>query len=180
MQVSGVRRYCGLFRTARPCFIIRLFFKEKSLILKSVRAYGNRAMGNPDFNCQNDESSSDCDVDLCDMIPLNTNPDVANVYYIMESLDRFHTCFTGLSQAFEVSAIATALSKDDWAETFYVDKEVKSITALRLVFAFLQIIIGIGAALAGMGLAVGDAIASGGIALFGGATNAAIAAIATQ
>ena len=98
----------------------------------------------------------------------------------MESLDRFHTCFTGLSQAFEVSAIATALSKDDWAETFYVDKEVKSITALRLVFAFLQIIIGIGAALAGMGLAVGDAIASGGIALFGGATNAAIAAIATQ
>ncbi|CAD6586011.1 MAG: hypothetical protein ASARMPRED_002372 [Alectoria sarmentosa] len=143
-------------------------------------AYGNRAMGNPDFNCQNDESSSDCDVDLCDMIPLNTNPDVANVYYIMESLDRFHTCFTGLSQAFEVSAIATALSKDDWAETFYVDKEVKSITALRLVFAFLQIIIGIGAALAGMGLAVGDAIASGGIALFGGATNAAIAAIATH
>lgn len=70
-------------------------------------------------------------------ISLNTNCDVANAYYTMESLNRFHTYSTGLSQAFEVSAIATALSKDDWAETFYVDKDVKSIIALRLVFAFL-------------------------------------------
>lgn len=72
------------------------------------------------------------------------------------------------------------MSKDDWGETFYEDIDVKSLTALRLVFAFLQIIIGIGAALAGLGPAVEDAIASGGVALFGDATNAAIAAIATQ
>ena len=98
----------------------------------------------------------------------------------MESLNRFPTYFTGLSQAFEVSAIATALSKDDWTETFYVDKDVKRIIALWLVFAFLQIIIGIGAALAGLGPGVVGAIASGAVALFDGATNAAIAAIATQ
>ena len=55
----------------------------------------------------------------------------------MEPLDRFHTYFTGLTQAFEVSAITTALSKDDWAETFYVNKDVKNIIALGLVFAFL-------------------------------------------
>lgn len=61
-----------------------------------------------------------------------------------------------------------------------MDKDVKSITALRLVFAFLQVIIGIGAALAGMGPAVGGAIASGGIVFLGGATNASIAAVATQ
>lgn len=89
----------------------------------------------------------------------------------MESLNRFPTYFTGLSQAFEVSAIATALSKDDWTETFYVDKDVKRIIALWLVFAFLQIIIGIGAALAGLGPGVVGAIASGAVALFGGATK---------
>ncbi len=63
---------------------------------------------------------------------------------------------------------------------FYVDKDVKSIIALRLIFAFLQIIIGIGNASAGLGPAVGGAIASGAVALFGGATNAAIAAMRAQ
>lgn len=145
-----------------------------------ARAFGNWAVGNPDFNCQDDGSNTDCDFDPCNIVALNSNPDVANAYYTMESLNRFHTYFTGLSQAFEVSAIATALSKDEWAETFYVDKDVKSIIALRLVFAFLQIIIGIGAALAGLGPAVGGAIASGIVAVFGGSTNAAIAAIATR
>lgn len=70
------------------------------------------------------------------------------------SLNGFHTYFTGLSQAFELSAIATALSKDDWAETLFVDKDVESIIALRLVFTFLQTITGIMAALAGLGPAV--------------------------
>lgn len=98
----------------------------------------------------------------------------------MESFNRFHTYFIGLSQAFKVSPIATALSKDGRVEMFYVDKDVKSIMLLRLVFDFLQIIIGIGAASAGLGPAVGGAIASGGTTLFGGAANAAIATIATQ
>lgn len=163
-----------------PCFMREIFRTGFADFPIAARAFGNWAVGNPDFNCQDDGSNTDCDFDPCNIVALNSNPDVANAYYTMESLNRFHTYFTGLSQAFEVSAIATALSKDDWAETFYVDKDVKSIIALRLVFAFLQIIIGIGAALAGLGPAVGGAIASGAVAIFGGATNAAIAAIATQ
>lgn len=71
-------------------------------------------MGNPDFNCQDDDgSSSDYGFDPCNIVSLNTNPNVANAYYTMESLDRLHTYFIGLSQAFEVSAIATVLSKDE-------------------------------------------------------------------
>lgn len=52
--------------------------------------------------------------------------------------------------------------------------------ALRLLFDFLQIIIGIRAGLPGLGPAVGGAIASGGVAFFGGATNAAIAAMCSR
>ena len=77
-------------------------------------------------------------------LSLSTNPDVANGYYITESLNRFHTYFNGLSHAFKVNAIATARSKDDWTETFYIGIDVKSVTALIFVFSFLHMTFGIG------------------------------------
>ena len=75
-------------------------------------AFGNWAIGNPDFNCQTDGSTSDCDFNPCDIVTLNNNPDVQQAYHVMESLSRFHTYFTGLGQAFTTSAIAAALAKD--------------------------------------------------------------------
>lgn len=74
-------------------------------------------MRNPDFNCEDDGSGDNCEFDPGNIVALNTNPNEANAYYEMKSLDRLHMYFTGLSQALEVSAIAAALSMDDWAET---------------------------------------------------------------
>ncbi|KAK4695350.1 hypothetical protein P7C71_g2392, partial [Lecanoromycetidae sp. Uapishka_2] len=136
-------------------------------------AFGNYAIGNPDFNCQDDGSNSDCDFDPCNIVTLNSNPDVRQAYYMMESLNRLHTYFTGLNQAFTTSAIAAALSKDSWAETFYKDKDVKSVTALREIFNVIVVIIGIGAALAGAGTTAASVIGSAAQSLFAGAVTSA-------
>ena len=69
----------------------------------------------------------------------------------MESLNRFHSYFTGLGQAFTTSAIAAALSKDDWAETFYIDKDDKAATILKEILNALGTIIGLVGAFAGVG-----------------------------
>ena len=114
-------------------------------------AFGNWAIGNPDFNCQTDGSTSDCDFNPCDIVTLNNNPDVQQAYYVMESLNRFHSYFTGLGQAFTTSAIAAALSKDGWAETFYIDKDDKAATILKEILNALGAIIGLVGALAGLG-----------------------------
>ena len=113
-------------------------------------AFGNWAIGDPDFNCQTDGSTSDCDFNPCDIITLNNNPDVQQAYYVMESLNRFHSYFTGLSQAFTTSAIAAALSEDDWAET-YIDKDDKAATILKEILNTLGTIIGLVGAFAGLG-----------------------------
>ena len=68
----------------------------------------------------------------------------------MEALNRIHTYFMGLRQAFTVSAIGAALSKDSWATTFYHDKDDKSTAPLKELFNFLTTIVGIGAAFAGL------------------------------
>ena len=114
-------------------------------------AFGNWAIGNPDFNCQTDGSTSDCDFNPCDIVTLNNNPDVQQAYYVMESLNRFHTYFTGLGQAFTTSAIAAALAKDEWAETFYIDKDDKAATILKELLNLLGTIIGLVGAFAGLG-----------------------------
>ena len=80
----------------------------------------------------------------------------------MESLVRIHTYFTGLREAFTVSAIGAALSKDGWAETFYTDKDDKSVVALREVLNSLTMIVGIVSALSGLGGLVGTSAPSSG------------------
>ena len=94
---------------------------------------------------------SDCDFNPCDIVTLNNNPDVQQAYYVMESLNRFHTYFTGLGQAFTTSAIAAALAKDEWAETFYIDKDDKAATILKELLNLLGTIIGLVGAFAGLG-----------------------------
>lgn len=69
----------------------------------------------------------------------------------MESINRFHAYFMGMREGFTVSAIGAALSKDDWATTFYRDKDAKQVTALREVLNAAQTIVGIGSAFAGLG-----------------------------
>ncbi|CAL8578177.1 hypothetical protein XPA_003976 [Xanthoria parietina] len=137
-------------------------------------AFGEWAMGNPDWSCRDDGSSSACDFNPCDDRVLNDKGnDTRQAYYTIESVNRLHSYFTGLGQSFQVASIGAALSKDSWATTFYRDKDVKSVTVLREVLNALTSVIGIGAAFGGLGGA-GVAAASGGLAaLFTGAAGVA-------
>ena len=136
--------------------------------------WGLWAIGNPDWTCRDDGSDSNCDFDPCDNRVLNDKgDDIREAYYVLESITRLHSYFKGLSEAFEVSALFAALSKDSWATTFYKDKDVKSIGILREIFNAVGAIVGIGSAFAG--LAGSGAGAAGGAlsALFTGGVGAA-------
>ncbi|KAI4256543.1 MAG: hypothetical protein L6R42_006154 [Xanthoria sp. 1 TBL-2021] len=110
-------------------------------------AFGEWAMGNSDWFCRDDGSSSACDFNPCDDRILNDKGnDTRQAYYTIESVNRLHPYFTGLGQSFQVASIGVALSTDTWATTFYRDKDVKSVTVLREILNALTSVIGIGAA----------------------------------
>ena len=114
-------------------------------------AFAAWAIGNPDFSCRDDGSSSHCDFDPCDIARLqNVHHETREAYYVMESLSRFHTYFVGMREGFTVSAIGSALSKDDWATTFYKDKDYKQVAALREALNFANMAVGIGASFASL------------------------------
>ncbi|KAI2628536.1 hypothetical protein GGR54DRAFT_636255 [Hypoxylon sp. NC1633] len=116
-------------------------------------AFGQWALGNPDWSCRDDGSASACDLDLCDNRVINSRgDDIRNSYYVLESVNRLHSYFAGISEAFEVSAIASAFSKEKWSETFYKPKNSdKTISTLKEVLNAVTTVLGIGAAFAGLG-----------------------------
>ena len=137
-------------------------------------AFGQWAMGNPDWTCRDDGSDSDCYLQLCDNRVLNDRgDDIRSTYYVLESVNRLHTYFTGIGEAFTTTALGAALSKDSWATTFYKDKDDKSVTALKEVLGLVTTVIGVGASFAGLGPAVAGAVAGAGSALISGGINAA-------
>lgn len=115
-------------------------------------AFATWAIGNPDFSCRDDGSSTDCDFNPCNIPVLNAKGvDVRPTYYIMESMTRLHNYFTGLREAFTVSSVGAALSKDGWAEMFYVDKDVINALSLREILNSIAMVVGILCALGGIG-----------------------------
>lgn len=136
-------------------------------------AFGQWAIGNPDWSCRDDGSNSDCDFDPCNADILNAKGnETRQAYYVMESVNRLHSYFTGLSEAFQAASIAAALSKDSWATIFYKDKDDKSVTALREILNAASTVVGVAAAfggLAGPEVGIAAGVAS---TLFAGATGA--------
>lgn len=136
-------------------------------------AFGEWAIGNPDWSCRDDGSSSDCDFDPCDSNILNgKGNETRQAYYVMESVNRLHSYFTGLSEAFQAASIAAALSKDSWATIFYKDKDDKSVTALKETLVAVTAVVGTAAACSALGGAGIAAAAGAASALFSGATGA--------
>lgn len=144
-------------------------------------AFGQWAMGNPDWSCRDDGSDSDCDLSLCDNRVLNNRgQDIRNTYYVLESVNRLHTYFIGIGEAFTTAALGAALSKDSWATTFYTDKDDKSVTALKEVLTAVSTIVGIGASFAGLAGPITGAVAGAGSALMSGANGATSSVVGQQ
>ncbi|KAI2792241.1 hypothetical protein POX_b02278 [Penicillium oxalicum] len=138
-------------------------------------AFGQWAIGNPDWSCRDDGSTSDCDLNVCDNRVINDRgDDMRPTYYVLESVNRLHSYFLGVSQAFSTAALGAALSKDEWALTFYKDKDDKSVTVLKEILNVVTTIIGIGASFAGLAeVAAAGAVAGAASTLAGGANSAA-------
>lgn len=144
-------------------------------------AFGEWAIGHPDWSCRDDGSSDDCDFYPCNNEILNAKGnETRQAYYTMESINRLHEYFAGLSEAFQIASIATALSKDSWATTFYKDKDLKSVTVLKEVLNAATVAVGGAAAFAGLA-GVGAGVAAGAAtALFAGGVGAASPLLGTQ
>ncbi|KAI4092249.1 MAG: hypothetical protein LQ344_003607 [Seirophora lacunosa] len=144
-------------------------------------AFGEWAIGHPDWSCRDDGSSDDCDFYPCNNEILNANGnETRQAYYTMESINRLHEYFAGLSEAFQIASIATALSKDSWATTFYKDKDLKSVTVLKEVLNAATVAVGGAAAFAGLA-GVGAGVAAGAAtALFAGGVGAASPLLGTH
>ncbi|KAL8717492.1 MAG: hypothetical protein Q9225_005263 [Loekoesia sp. 1 TL-2023] len=137
-------------------------------------AFGQWAIGNPDWSCRDDGSDSDCDFNPCDDNVLNNKGDeIRQAYYTLESVNRLHSYFQGLGEAFQSASIASALSKDSWATIFYKDKDDKSVTALKEVINAVSTVVGIAAAFGGLAGPAAGAVTGAVSALFAGAAGAA-------
>ena len=138
-------------------------------------------MGDPDWSCRDEGSSSNCDVNACDARVLNDKGEfIRQTYYVLEAVQNLHEYFTGLGQAFEIGAINAALSKDLWATTFYKDKDDKSVGPLKELLNGLQTIVGLGAAAAGLGGEISGAAGAVVSTLFAGAAGEANVRIGQQ
>ncbi|KAL7622200.1 hypothetical protein AAE478_007703 [Parahypoxylon ruwenzoriense] len=108
---------------------------------------------NPDWSYRDDGSSSSYDLDLCDNRVINgRGNDIRQAYYMLEGVNRLHAYFMGLAQSFEVSAVASSLSKESWFQTFYHPKNNdKTISTLREFLNAITTALSIGASFAGLG-----------------------------
>ncbi|KAJ5170612.1 uncharacterized protein N7500_003395 [Penicillium coprophilum] len=144
-------------------------------------AFGQWAMGDPDWTCLDVGSSSNCNLPLCDNRVLNSRgDDIRPAYYVLESINRLHGYFDGIGEAFTTTALGAAFSKDNWAETFYKDTEVKSVTALKEVLNVFVMIISIGAVFAGLGSVALGTTANVGAALASTGNSAGSIAMAAH
>ncbi|KAI1100645.1 hypothetical protein F4804DRAFT_336057 [Jackrogersella minutella] len=139
-------------------------------------AFGQWGIGNPDWTCRDDGSDSSCDLDVCDNRVINDRgDDIRPTYYVLEAINRLHSYFRGISEAFEVSAIASSLSKESWSQTFYQPKNNdQTISTLKEVLNAVTTVLSIGAAFAGLGegMALTGAVAGAMSTVAGGASVA--------
>ncbi|OTA59755.1 hypothetical protein K449DRAFT_466779 [Hypoxylon sp. EC38] len=118
-------------------------------------AFGKWAIGNPDWSCRDDGSSSSCDLDPCDNRVLNSlGDDIRPAYYVLESINRLHSYFMGMAQSFSTSSIGASLKKESWSTTFYQPKNNdKTISTIREILNAVTAVVGVAVAFATAGAA---------------------------
>ena len=104
--------------------------------------FGLEYLGDPNWSCRADGSPDDCTFDPCNQPALNgAGPDVEHAYLVLESVRNFHNYFQGLSEAFQISGIFASLEKDNWAYTFYTDKnDLSKVDLVQLINAITTVV----------------------------------------
>ncbi|KAI1141355.1 hypothetical protein F5Y05DRAFT_409909 [Hypoxylon sp. FL0543] len=131
-------------------------------------AFGNYAIGDPDFSCHIDGSEGhSCTVVACDNRVLNDLGDnIRPAYYVLEAIQGLTTYFQGFKDAMFQSAIVAAFEKEYWTTMFYQPKSNdERIMIWREIINAGIAIIGIITAVASAGAAAAGVAAAGAAAI---------------
>ena len=115
-----------------------------------VSTLGSQYLHQPDLACSMVSTSADCTFDPCSIrAPDNAvDSNVQAPYYVLESIRRLHSYFSGLAETMQSSAIGAALSEQYWAYTFYTDKDDKDMTMFKEIANALIVVVALAAAMA--------------------------------
>ncbi|KXG52184.1 uncharacterized protein PGRI_084680 [Penicillium griseofulvum] len=165
-------------------------------------AFGEYALGQPGWSCQNNGNDANCEVQVRNNPELNGlgsdanfevqpcgNPKLNSLgnntekaYYVLQAINNLHGFFLGLDQSFNIAAIVAALDNDEIVYNFWHDENnwdalafKELLNAIAVVFAVAAV--GISApAMAPFVSASAPAAAAGFSTLLSGGTSAGILA----
>lgn len=133
--------------------------------------FGEQYLGNPDWACKMDGSASNCDYNPCrdSGILEQAGTSIEPAYYVIESLNRFHAYFKGLSQALQVSGIFSALMTGNWVETFWMSPKRGDAALARIAAVVVITIVAVASAFFAVAAPILSAGLAAGASLFAGA-----------
>ncbi|KAJ5360143.1 hypothetical protein N7517_009334 [Penicillium concentricum] len=154
--------------------------KRKSNVHGFAGAFGQYALGQPGWSCQNNGNDGNCDMPVCDNPKLNSlGNNTEEAYYVLQALNNLHGFFVGLDESFNIPAIVAAMDNDEIVNNFWYDENNWDPTLLKQLLNVLSALVAVVAgafAAPALALAVAGAVPGllgSGSALVTGGVNAA-------
>ncbi|KAK4868241.1 hypothetical protein LT330_007439 [Penicillium expansum] len=113
-------------------------------------AFGQYALGQPGWSCQNNGNDANCDIPVCNNPKINAlGKSTEETYYVLQALNNLHGFFLGLEQSFNIAAVVSALDNDEIVNNFWHDENKWDPTALKEILNAIATVLGV--AVAGLG-----------------------------
>jgi hypothetical protein len=144
--------------------------------------FGEQYLGNPDWTCRMDGSASNCDYNPCQDSGVleQAGTSVEPAYYVIESINRFHAYFKGLSSALEVSGIFSALMTGSWVEKFWLSPKRGDPSMLRILAVFIIALVAVASAALAIAAPISSAVLAGVAGVFGGVYGAVLSSVKSR
>ncbi|KAJ5178100.1 uncharacterized protein N7500_000799 [Penicillium coprophilum] len=99
--------------------------KRESSSFGFAGAFGQYALGESEWSCQNTGSNTNCDLSPCKQAKLNSlGNNTESAYYVLQSLVNLHGFFLGLEESFNIAAVVSALENDELVTNFWHDEKM--------------------------------------------------------
>ncbi|KAJ5836344.1 hypothetical protein N7447_002370 [Penicillium robsamsonii] len=159
-----------------------------------ANAFGQYALGQPGWSCQNNGNDGNCDIPVCGNAQLNSlGNNTEEAYYVLQSLNNLHGFFVGLDESFNIPAIVAAMDNDEIVNNFWYDENNWDPTILKQLLNVLSAVVAVvagafaapalaaavAAAVPGI-LGAGSAMVTGGVNAAGNALSSADSSDVTQ
>ena len=124
--------------------------KRKSNAHGFAGAFGQYALGQPGWSCQNNGNDANCDIPVCNNPKINAlGKSTEETYYVLQALNNLHGFFLGLEQSFNIAAVVAALDNDEIVNNFWHDENAWDPTVLKEILNAIATVLGV--AVAGLG-----------------------------